>query len=109
MKHKILVTLGPSSLDGELIRQMNSESIYLYRVNMSHTRWEDLPGIITEIQKHTDVPICIDSEGAQLRNQKMKKPKKNQFYKPNKTFWQRDPSCCTRAYGSVIEKNEPDP
>jgi pyruvate kinase len=71
MNHKILVTLGPSSLDGELIRQMNREKVYLYRINMSHTRWEDLRGVITEIQKHTDVPICIDSEGAQVRNHKM--------------------------------------
>ena len=73
MNHKILVTLGPSSLDGELIREMNGENIYLYRINMSHTKWEDLRGVITEIQKHTDVPICIDSEGAQVRNHKMKK------------------------------------
>ena len=71
MNHKILVTLGPSSLDGELIRQMNREKVYLYRINMSHTRWEDLRGVITEIQKHTDVPICLDSEGAQVRNHKM--------------------------------------
>ncbi|MEE2885737.1 MAG: pyruvate kinase [Chloroflexota bacterium] len=71
MRHKILVTIGPCSLEGEIIRKMNRESIYLYRINMSHTRLEDLQGVITEIQKHTDVPICIDSEGAQVRNHKM--------------------------------------
>ena len=71
MKHKILVTIGPGSLNGEIIRKMNKEDIYLYRINMSHTRCEDLKGVITEIQKHSDVPICIDSEGAQVRNEKM--------------------------------------
>ena len=71
MKHKILVTIGPSSLNGEIIRQMNMESIYLYRINLSHTRLEDLQAVITEIQKHTNVPICIDSEGAQVRSGKI--------------------------------------
>jgi pyruvate kinase len=72
MRHKILVTIGPGSLNGDIISKMNKEDIYLYRINMSHTRCEDLKGVITEIQKHTNVPICIDSEGAQVRNEKMK-------------------------------------
>ena len=38
---------------------------------MSHTAIEDLEKIIIQIRKVTDIPICLDSEGAQLRNQEM--------------------------------------
>ena len=69
---KILVTLGPNSLSGDIIKKMDKEKVYLYRINMSHTPIDKLENIINSIQKVTNTPICIDSEGAQLRNQYMK-------------------------------------
>ena len=71
MSSKILVTVGPSSLKQEVISDIDQESIFLFRINLSHTSIEDLPGVITQLQKYTDTPICLDSEGAQIRNQKM--------------------------------------
>jgi pyruvate kinase len=68
---KILVTLGPGSLTSEIIQKMDKENVYLYRINMSHTPLDKLEGIINSIQNMTDTTICIDSEGAQLRNQYM--------------------------------------
>ena len=72
---KILATLGPNSLSGNIIQNMDKEKIYLYRINMSHTSLDKLEGVINSIQKATNTAICIDSEGAQLRNQYMEKEK----------------------------------
>lgn len=69
MNHKILVTLGPSSMQRDIIGQMEKENIYLFRINLSHTPTELIDDVISEVQSYTKVPVCIDSEGAQIRNQ----------------------------------------
>ena len=69
---KILVTLGPSSLTKEVVQECDKSGVYLYRVNLSHTDLEDVAEIIRKIKNWTETPICLDSEGAQLRNQKMR-------------------------------------
>lgn len=68
---KLLVTLGPSSLSPECIGEMNASHPYVYRLNMSHVTLEQLPKHIELIRACTDVPICIDSEGAQIRTHLM--------------------------------------
>ena len=65
---KILVTLGPSSMNETDVRGMTELGVHLFRLNMSHTALGDLAGIIGRIRGWTDVPISLDSEGAQLRN-----------------------------------------
>lgn len=67
----ILVTLGPSSLSEEIIKKCTGEGIYLFRINLSHTALESIEPLIKNVRKWTDVPICLDTEGAQIRNQKM--------------------------------------
>ena len=71
MEHRILVTLGPSSLKENIISSMTKESVYLFRINLSHTQIEDLENAINIIKNNTDVPVCLDSEGAQIRNRSM--------------------------------------
>jgi pyruvate kinase len=66
---RILVTLGPASFKSEIIKEIAEESIYLFRINLSHTPLGELKEKIIYIQQQTDVPICLDSEGAQIRNQ----------------------------------------
>ena len=68
---KILVTLGPSSLMKTVINKCDEIGVYLYRINLSHTPLSDLANLISKVQEWTKTPICLDSEGAQLRNQKM--------------------------------------
>jgi len=69
---KILVTLGPRSMSSTMIESMSRYDIYLYRINLSHTNIEDLEECINTVNTSTDVNICLDSEGAQIRNQNMK-------------------------------------
>lgn len=69
MTAKILVTIGPSSLHQDVISEMENEGIYLFRINLSHTPMEEIESVVKELQRYTNIPICLDSEGAQIRNQ----------------------------------------
>jgi pyruvate kinase len=62
-------------MSDDIIQQMDKENVYLFRINMSHTTIDKLENVINSIQKATRTPICIDSEGAQIRNQYMKHEK----------------------------------
>ena len=67
LKTEILCTLGPASFNGQVIRRLDDLGVSLFRINLSHTKAQDLTAIIDNIQAHTDVPICLDTEGAQIR------------------------------------------
>jgi pyruvate kinase len=63
----LLCTLGPSSLNERVISQLEATGVTSFRINMSHTAIGDLERVVQLIQKCTEVPICIDTEGAQIR------------------------------------------
>ena len=64
---KILITLGPVSLNSEIIKKLSDRGVDYFRINMSHTSIDELEQHIETIRKFSDTPICIDSEGAQVR------------------------------------------
>lgn len=72
MKTKLLVTLGPNSIKEYIIKEIDQYDIFLFRINLSHTPVNMIKQEIDFIKKHTNTPICLDSEGAQIRNQIMK-------------------------------------
>ena len=74
--HEIWATLGPSSLKKDFLKFCKNK-VSLLRLNMSHIDLKRLPKIISFVKKNSDIPICIDTEGAQIRT----KVKKNKFYK----------------------------
>ncbi len=80
-KIEILCTLGPESLNKKFLNFAN-KNITLLRLNMSHIRAENLEEIIKYVKKNSKIPICIDTEGAQIRS----KVKKKIFLKKNKIF-----------------------
>ena len=71
MNTKVLATLGPSSLNQKTVKSLANEGVGLFRINLSHTSLDDVREVIEKIQSWTDVPVCLDSEGAQIRNQDM--------------------------------------
>ena len=71
MESKILVTLGPASLRSNIIKQMTREGIYVFRINLSHTEINDIEDSIKKIKSFTNIPVCLDSEGAQIRTRSM--------------------------------------
>lgn len=78
-KLEIFCTIGPSSLKKEFLK-FSKKNISLLRLNMSHIEIKDLVRTINIIRKFTPTPICIDTEGAQIRTkiEHKKKYKKNQ-------------------------------
>lgn len=64
---KILCTLGPSSLNQKVIQRLDELEVNLFRINLSHTKSEDLERIIDQIRSYSKTEICIDTEGAQIR------------------------------------------
>ncbi len=67
IRKALLCTLGPSSLDRRVIRQLSEVGVTSFRINMSHTELPALEREIRLIQSATDVPICLDTEGPQMR------------------------------------------
>jgi pyruvate kinase len=67
MTREILCTLGPASLSEREIRRLADVGVSLFRINLSHTSLGALPGLVAKIRAQTDVPVCLDSEGAQIR------------------------------------------
>ena len=54
-------------MNEKTVRRLTELGVTLFRINLSHTALDDLPGVIGTIQSFTDVPICLDTEGAQIR------------------------------------------
>ena len=76
MKTKIICTLGPRCLNKDFLK-FSRKRISLLRLNMSHLNLGNLEKSIKFIKKYTNVPICIDTEGAQIRI----KTKEEKFFK----------------------------
>jgi len=71
-KIQIICTLGPSSLNSKFLDYAD-KNVDLLRLNMSHLNISDLEKNIKFIKKKTSCPICIDTEGAQIRSKFKKK------------------------------------
>ena len=64
---KILCTLGPSSLNPVVIRTLDKIGVDIFRLNLSHTKVDDIKPLVELIRENSDVPICLDTQGAQQR------------------------------------------
>jgi len=64
---KVICTVGPASLKPRVIRRLEALGVSLFRINLSHTALEEVGPAISFLQEHSAVPICLDSEGAQVR------------------------------------------
>jgi pyruvate kinase len=66
-KVELLCTLGPASLNDRVIHWLERAGTSVLRLNLSHTRIEEVEHIIKFIQERTRIPVCLDTEGAQVR------------------------------------------
>ena len=101
---KILATLGPSSWQPEIIKQIAKENVQLLRINLSHEPLENIRERIKLIQAHTDVDICLDSEGAQIRTRAMQGQKAS-YTKGSIVKFSFNNSSCTPDCLSFTPKN----
>lgn len=65
--------MGPATLNQKFL-SYSKKNIDLLRINMSHINLKNLENTIKYIRKYTTTPICLDTEGAQIRT-KIKKNK----------------------------------
>ena len=72
MKKNIFCTLGPTSLNKNFLNFSNKH-VDLLRLNLSHIEIKNLQKTIDFVKKNSKVPICIDTEGAQIRSKVKKK------------------------------------
>ena len=70
---KIICTLGPSSYNKNTLIKLKSLGVNIFRINLSHTKKEDILRKIIYLKKNNIKNICIDTEGAQIRTSKVKK------------------------------------
>ena len=81
---EIFCTLGPSSLNKSFLK-FASNNIDLLRLNMSHLSLSKLEKNIKFIKNFSKIPICIDTEGAQIRT-KCKSAYRSIFFFNNNFF-----------------------
>jgi len=58
----VLVTLGPSSANEEMVKALSNENIYLFRINLSHTPLEDVEGLVKMVRSWTDDLLDISGQ-----------------------------------------------
>ena len=64
---ELLCTLGPSSLNDHVIKRLEDLKVALFRLNLSHTKISNVADAINFISERSSIPICLDTEGAQVR------------------------------------------
>ncbi|MBN3040443.1 MAG: hypothetical protein JW867_04885 [Candidatus Omnitrophica bacterium] len=69
----LICTIGPSSFDKSVLRKMKSQGVSLLRINMSHVSVKKMEEMIKTIREAVDLPICIDTEGSQIRTAEFEK------------------------------------
>lgn len=90
-KIKIICTLGPASYKKKILTNLKKLKVDILRINLSHTKINDIKKKILYLKKNKVKNICIDTEGAQVRitNVKksfnLKKGKIIKLYNDNKT------------------------
>jgi pyruvate kinase len=63
----VLCTLGPASLNRATIERLEQRQVDLFRINLSHTPLDKVAETIETIRAFSSTPICLDTEGAQVR------------------------------------------
>ena len=67
LPRKIICTLGPASLTPKVLRRLGDLGVDLFRLNLSHSDPARLAGWVELIRAHSNVPVCFDTQGAQVR------------------------------------------
>ena len=67
MAKEIFCTLGPASMNARVLARLEDLGATLFRINLSHTASADVAEVIDFIRQHSAVPVCLDTEGAQVR------------------------------------------
>jgi pyruvate kinase len=63
----LVATLGPASLRPAVLRGFAAQGVDLLRMNLSHVALGDVEDALRTARIHSHLPLCLDTEGAQVR------------------------------------------
>ena len=69
---KLICTLGPASFKKKILKKLKYHNVHIYRINLSHTKKDDIKKKILYLKKQKIKNICLDTEGAQIRTSNVK-------------------------------------
>src|SRR2546427_2049934 len=64
---RLVATLGPASLRPAVLRSFPPQGVDLLRLNLSHIALGDVEDALRTARIHSQLPVCLDTEGAQVR------------------------------------------
>ena len=64
---EILCTVGPNSINQKFLSRLKGTRVTTLRINLSHTKVNEIKKVYKKIRKYSKLPICLDTEGAQIR------------------------------------------
>jgi pyruvate kinase len=64
---RLVATLGPASLRPAVLRSFAAQGVDLLRLNLSHVALSDMEDAVRTARIHSHLPVCLDTEGAQVR------------------------------------------
>jgi pyruvate kinase len=64
---RLVATLGPASLRPAVLRSFAAQGVDLLRLNLSHVALSDMEDALRTARIHSHLPVCLDTEGAQVR------------------------------------------
>ena len=65
-KPKIICTIGPASLNEDILNKLKARGVDYFRINLSHTPLDKIEEVVIELKK-AGVPVILDTEGSQIR------------------------------------------
>ena len=76
-KTKLICTIGPSSIDDSILKEMIKEGMNVARVNLSHSTHEFAEEVVTKIRRineelGTNIGVLFDTRGPEIRVGKFK-------------------------------------
>ncbi len=74
MTKELWCTVGPASRRPGVVERLEDLGVSLFRINLSHTGIDELPDLIRSLASRTRVPLCLDTEGAQVRTGDLVEP-----------------------------------
>ena len=71
-KTKIIGTIGPASIDYEVMKKLVLAGLNVVRINLSHAKIEDMETILTNVKRirqelNVPLPIMLDTRGPEIR------------------------------------------
>lgn len=64
---RLVATIGPASLRPAVLRAFAALGVDLLRLNLSHVALADVEDAFRTARIHSRLPLCLDTEGAQVR------------------------------------------